>query len=186
MRSGCASSRGPIDRKRAWRRKPHRLWSGAAGAHVPTALALAASLAIATPARADDVRHVIYAEAFGKAGVYGLGYELELDRGLGAGAAASFVQVDGERVTTIAPYLHLAPLRTGCHALVVELGPVWTRIAVPSPVPEWNGLASQRTGGELTAGWERRGRLLVRVTGTVVIGFGGVVPWLGAAIGARL
>ncbi|MCE9575011.1 MAG: hypothetical protein K8W52_17810 [Deltaproteobacteria bacterium] len=148
--------------------------------------AIALVLALAAPARADEVRHVVYAEAFGKAGAYGLGYEVDLTRGLGAGAAASFVPVDGERVTTIAPYLHLAPLRAGRHALIVQLGPVWTRIAVPSPVPEWDGLATQRTGGEVTAGWERRGRVLVRVTGTVAFGAGGVVPWLGAAIGAQL
>ena len=81
-------------------------------------------LAIACPAIgfADDAsvtkqterqlpRHTIYAEAMGKAGPYGLGYELGITPRLALGIAASYAVIDDQQLTTVAPYVHADLIR---------------------------------------------------------------------------
>ena len=60
-------------------------------------------LGLGGAAHAEDL---IYVEALGKGGAYGLGYENALDERFSLGIAASFVSVSGQQVYTAAPYLH--------------------------------------------------------------------------------
>jgi hypothetical protein len=57
---------------------------------------------LAGTARADDV---VYVEALGKAGAYGIGYEHVMTGRLSFGVAASYITVSDQQITTVAPYL---------------------------------------------------------------------------------
>ena len=139
-------------------------------------------------ARADDPvsPHLFYGELLGKAGEYGVGYELTITPRLAVGAAGSFAVIRGQQIATIAPYVHGTVLSRGHHAMFVELGPVLTHSKIPSPVADWNGMSATGGGGFGSVGYEHATRhLVMRATGSAVVGEGGLAPALGFSIGFR-
>jgi len=161
---------------------------------------VAVVLAIACPAiaAADDSitkqatartlpRHTVYAEAFGKAGPYGLGYELGITPRLALGVAASFAIVRDQQLTTVAPYVHADLIRGKRHSLYADFGLIVVHSRIPSPVPEWDGMSDTGAGGQATLGHEwRPWRLIVRSSLGFAYGEGGFAPFLGFAVGTRL
>ena len=151
------------------------------------------------PARADDDitvarstppdnpgPNLVYAELGGKAGLYGVGYERTLTARLSLGIAASFVVLRDQQITTVAPYVHGTIVRGTRNALYAELGPTLVHSRLPSPVDDWDGMSDTGGGGFASLGWERATRhLVLRTSGSIVVGEGGVAPWLGFAIGVR-
>jgi hypothetical protein len=128
-------------------------------------------------------RNAIYVEALGKGGIWGLGYERRLGHKLGVGGVGSFTILDGDRLYSATPYVSVFPLRRGRHALFADAGIELVRIARPSPIPEWDDTHQNGIGAEMSAGYEYRGRLLLRLYGQAVGGKRGVAPWAGASIG---
>lgn len=132
-------------------------------------------------------RHTVYAEAMGKAGPYGIGYELGISRRLALGFAASYATVRDQQLTTIAPYVHGDIVRGVRHSMFADVGLIVVHSKVPSPVPEWDGMSETGAGMQATLGWEwRPSWLVVRTSMGVAVGEGGVAPFLGFAVGARL
>lgn len=145
-------------------------------------LAALVVLALGTPARAEDL---LYVEALGKAGAYGLGYEHALTGRLSLGIAASYMRMSGQQVYTAAPYLHATVVGSRRHALFGELGAVLAHSRIPSPVDDWDGM-TDTGGGFLSAGYEyRRGAIVLRAAAAVVAGEGGLAPMVGFAIGVK-
>ncbi len=154
-------------------------------------------LVCAAPARADEsvtVTHaapepsnnLFYAEVGGKAGLYGVGYERTLTSRLSLGIAASFVVLRDQQITTAAPYVHGTIVRGKKNALYAELGAAFVHSKLPSPVDDWDGMSDSGGGGFASVGWERATRhLVLRTSGSLVAGEGGLAPWLGFAIGVR-
>jgi hypothetical protein len=149
-----------------------------------TGLVLAAGIARAEPA--DPGRHLIYVEAFGKAGAYGIGYELAIAPRLALGGALSWLAVRGQQIATASPYLHATLVRRGKHALFGEFGGVLVHSRIASPVMGWTGSSDTGAGGVAALGWERAARhLVIRAQASLLVGEGGVAPWGGFAIGVR-
>lgn len=148
------------------------------------ALPLLVMAALANPALADDV---LYVEALGKAGPYGLGYEHSIESRISVGAAASFISLEGQHLYTFAPYIHGTLLGRHRHHMFTEIGGVLAHSRIPSPVMDWDGMSDTGSGGFLSLGYEyTRGHFLARASGSVVAGEGGLAPMLGFAIGAHL
>lgn len=170
-------------------------WASLVEMRLAFALALLATLA--GTARADEgslraradrdaAPGLVYVEALGKAGLYGVGYERAITPRLALGGVASYVRLHGQHVATAAPYLHATLLRGRRHALFGELGLVLAHSRIVSPVDGWDGMAETGSGGVAALGWERRGRrVVVRAQGSVLAGEGGATPWLGLALGWR-
>jgi hypothetical protein len=136
--------------------------------------------------RAEEPRSAVYVEVLGKGGLWGLGVDHQHGRWLGGGLAGSFYVLDDQRVMALSPYLAAHPLGRGRHRWFVHTGPQLVRVSTPSPVPEWNGVASTGLGAQLSTGYEYRHRVLFRLSAMVVVGEGGVAPWLGASLGWTL
>lgn len=134
-------------------------------------------------ARADD-RHTVYAELFGKGGLYGLGYDVRLGERFAVGAVASYYVLGGDRFTTVAPYVAAYPVGER-HRWFVQVGPQLVRRVTPSPVPEWDGMSETALSGELSTGYEYRDKIVLRVYGMAAVG-ARFVPWLGGSIGWTL
>lgn len=142
----------------------------------------------ATAARADELRHrdLVYVEALGKAGAYGVGYERAITRRLALGVAGSFLVLRGQQIATASPYLHATLLAGRRHSLFGELGAVLVHSRIPSPVDDWNGISETGGGGVAAVGWQRASRhVVVRTQLSVLAGEGGAAPWGGVAIGFR-
>jgi hypothetical protein len=150
---------------------------------------------LATASYADDgvrataepaSKHLVYVELLGKGGLYGLGYEYAIAPWLGFGGAASYAEIRDEQLFTVSPYLHFNVLQGERHALFTEVGGILAHSRVPSPVMNWDGVSDTGSGGYLALGWEyHRRHLVLRTSGAIVAGEGGVAPMLGFAIGAR-
>lgn len=140
----------------------------------------------ATTLHARPRRHAAYLEILGKGGLWGVGYDYQARDWLGFGAVASFYVLDGQRVSSLSPYVALHPLGRGRHRWFVHAGPQLVRVSTPSPVPEWAGTSTTGVGAELCTGYEYRGRVLWRVFVMGAVGSGGATPWLGASIGWTL
>lgn len=131
-------------------------------------------------------RHLFYVEALGKAGLYGVGYEHRITNRLSLGAAGSFAKIRDQEILTLSPYVHGKLLAGKHHALFTEIGAVFVRSHLPSPVDDWDGMTDSGGGGFASLGWERDGKhVVVRLSGSLVVGEGGASPWLGFAIGFR-
>jgi hypothetical protein len=147
---------------------------------------VSAVLAMAHPAVADEGKHLLYAEALGKGGLYGLGYEYSLTRRLALGGAASFAVIRDQQVLTVAPYLHATLLSGSRHALFTEVGAILAHSRLPSPVTGWDGMTDTGGGGFASLGWERATRhFAIRASASLVVGEGGLGPMIGISIGAR-
>jgi hypothetical protein len=170
-----------------------RFWhSGLALLTFLGALGLASDARAETPTAASATasthssEHAIYVELLGKGGLWGLGYDYQLNRHLGVGATASYYITDGQRVLSLSPYLLGYLLGSQRHRWFVELGPQLSYVQTPSPVPEWPGESTTGFGAELCSGYEYRHRVLVRVFGMATIGKGGFAPWMGVSLGWSL
>jgi hypothetical protein len=135
------------------------------------------------PARSS---HLLYVEALGKGGLYGVGYEHTITQRLSLGVAGSFAILSDQRVTTIAPYVHGTITSGQRHALFTEVGAVLAHSHLPSPVEGWDGMTDTGGGGFVSLGWEySRRHVVLRASGSLVAGEGGIGPMLGFAIGVR-
>lgn len=146
----------------------------------------AAAAPIAAQPESAERRHAVFVEAFGRGGVWGLGYGLQLGRRFGVGAVVSASPHDGQRLLSFAPYVTAYPLGGWRHRMFVDAGPQLVHLSTPSPVPEWDGTSSTGVGGHLAAGYELRTRVLVRAFAMVVIGDDGAAPWFGFDLGWTL
>ena len=131
-------------------------------------------------------RHVVYLEAFGKGGLWGLGYAFQLSPHVAVGAVGSYSVIDGQHLMSFTPYLQVWPVGTHRHRWFVDAGPQLAHLVTPSPVPEWSGASSTGVGAELSTGYEYHGRIIVRGFVMVVAGSGGAMPWVGADLGWSL
>lgn len=148
----------------------------------------AAGDSITKSANSDDEpsKNLFYVELGGKAGLYGIGYERTLTSRLSLGVAASYIVLRDQRIATAAPYVHATIVRGARNALYADIGAALVHSRIPSPVPDWDGMTDTGGGGFASLGWERFTRHFVfRTSGSIVVGEGGVAPWLGFAIGVR-
>jgi len=152
------------------------------------AIAFAEDLSTTKRSESDALpQHTVYAEVLGKAGAYGVGYEYAITSRLALGVAASYAVLRDQQITTVAPYVHADFLRSKSHSMYGDFGLVVVHSRIPSPVPEWDGMSETGAGGQATLGWEwRPWRLVVRTSLGVAAGEGGVAPFFGLALGARL
>src|SRR5688572_32832518 len=120
--------------------------------------AIASGDPITVTKRSDDKlpRHTAYAEVLGKAGPYGIGYELGITPRLALGIAASFAIINDQQLTTVAPYVHADLIRGKRHSMYADFGLIVVHSRIPSPVPEWDGMSETGAGGQTTLGWEWR------------------------------
>jgi hypothetical protein len=133
---------------------------------------------------AED-RNLFYVELLGKAGAYGVGYERAITDRLSLGAAVSYADVRDQQIFTASPYVHARLLGT-TSSLFTELGAVFVHTRIPSPVPEWDGMNDSGGGGFASLGWQRSWKhVVVRASGSVLVGEGGVTPWAGIAFGVK-
>lgn len=131
-------------------------------------------------------RHLIYVELLGKAGAYGVGYEYTLMPWLSFGGAASYAVLGDQQITTAAPYVHSTLLGKGHRRLFGELGAIVAHSHIPSPVSDWTGMTNTGTAGFASLGYEHaRNHLVLRASGSIVAGDGGLGPMVGLSIGAR-
>jgi hypothetical protein len=98
------------------------------------------------------------------------------------GCVGSYYVLGGDHHETLSPYVTAYPIGNAHHRGFFQLGPRVVRHVTPSPVAEWSGTSSTRWGGELSAGYEYRHGLVVRVYGMMTAGQH-VEPWLGLSVG---
>lgn len=127
----------------------------------------------------------MFAELFGKGGLWGLGYEVRLSPRFSVGGVGSYYVLGGDHYATASPYLAVYPLGDGRHRWFVHLGPQVVYRKTPSPVPEWDGMSETGFGAETSTGYEYRNHVLVRVYGMAAVG-DRFVPWIGASFGWTL
>ncbi len=141
----------------------------------------------AVPAQREDRRTFVYAELLGKGGPWGVGVERQLAPRLALGAVVSAAVIRDQQLYTVAPYVHTTIGRRRGHALFGELGAALVHSRISSPVPMWTGTSDTGAGGIAALGWEyARARLGVRAYLAAALGEGGLAPFAGVAIGARL
>jgi hypothetical protein len=128
-------------------------------------------------------RNTLYAEAFGKGGLWGVGYDHRFARRYSIGAVGSGGVFEGERYVTFCPYLGLAVARHGRSSWFADFGAQVAHVWTHSPVPEWDGDRSTGVGAIVSTGYEFRGRLLFRLYAHGVVGKGGALPWAGTSLG---
>lgn len=128
-------------------------------------------------------RNGLYLEAFGKGGLWGLGYDRRLVPRVSIGAVASGFSSEGQRYVSLSPYLGFYLARHGRSAWFADAGAQLAKVWADSPVPEWPGESWSGAAAMLSSGYEFRGRLLFRVFVHGVLGKGGVLPWVGIGIG---
>jgi len=141
-------------------------------------------LAIAHIASAEPA--LVYVEALGKAGAYGVGYEQGVSERVSLGFAGSYTRLRSQDLVMATPYLHVAPLVRGRDALFGELGVELAYSKLESAVPRWMGTSTTAVGGIASIGYEHAfKRLVVRGALSLLAGKGGMAPWVGLAIGVR-
>lgn len=143
---------------------------------------VALALLVPRTAIAEHPRGV-YVEAFGKGGLWGLGYDHRVASRVMFGAVGSAMSLEGQRYVSLSPYVGLYIARHGRSAWFADIGGQFAHVWTRSPVPEWEAPTSTGVGGMASTGYEFRGRLLVRVFVHGVIGKGGALPWAGTGIG---
>ncbi len=145
--------------------------------------AVALVVMLASHTAAADHSNTIYVEAFGKGGLWGLGYDHRFAHRYSIGAVGSGASFDGERYVSLSPYLGLAIARHGRSAWFADFGAQIAHVWSDSPVPEWDGERSTGVGAMFSTGYEFRGRLLFRLYAHGVVGKGGALPWAGTSLG---
>lgn len=139
-------------------------------------------LALCGSASADPL---VYVEALGKAGAYGVGGEYSISPRFAVGLEASADKLREQEVATVVPYIHVEPLRRGGNALFGELGVVTSYSKLESSVPRWMGTSTTGVGGVAALGYERSlgKKLVARIAINLLAGKGGAAPWAGIALG---
>ncbi len=127
--------------------------------------------------------HAAYVELLGKHGLYGVGYDYATSERWAFGGAGAFFVVESERVLSFGPYVNFYPVTGSGGALVLQTGAEFVQVWVPSRVRGWSGASATGVSGQLSAGYEYRGSVLVRFLATGVFGQGGLRPWVGIAVG---
>jgi hypothetical protein len=149
-------------------------------------VALALALVVGSATQTVRAEELIYVEALGKGGAYGIGFEHAFAKRFGVGVAGSFISLEGQQVYTVAPYLHVTVAGSQRHSLFSELGAMLAHSRIPSPVSDWEGMSDTGSGGFLSLGYQYAKQHFVFRAGTsVVAGEGGLGPMLGIAIGFR-
>ena len=143
---------------------------------------LCAMLLTASSAHAERANS-IYLEAFGKGGLWGLGYDHRLDQRYSLGVVGSAENLSGQKYVSMSPYVGIAIARHGRSSWFADFGAQAVYAWAASPVPEWEGDSSAGIGGTLSTGYEFRGQLMFRIYAHGVIGKGGAVPWAGTGLG---
>jgi hypothetical protein len=146
-------------------------------------VAIALVVMLASPTTRAEHAHSIYVEAFGKGGLWGVGFDHRLNGRYRVGAVGSGAKLDDERYLSLSPYIGLAILRHGRSSWFADFGAQLAHVWADSPVPEWDGDSSTGVGGIASTGYEFRGRLLFRLYVHGVIGKGGAAPWAGTGLG---
>ncbi len=77
----------------------------------------------AEPLVETEKKHLVYAEAFGKLGLYGLGYEFAPKRWLVLGAASGAWAASGRNVFAATAYLGVGTCVASNHGWFAQLGP---------------------------------------------------------------
>jgi hypothetical protein len=152
------------------------------------ALAFSLATLLAAPAHAEPAAraNLVYAEALGKGGPYGVGYERAITPRLALGAVASFAVLRDQQLATLAPYVHVR-IAGRRNVLYGDVGLAIVHSRVPSPVAGWDGDSDTGAGGLAALGYERAGdRVVFRAYAAVMAGEGGVAPAIGLALGVRL
>jgi hypothetical protein len=187
QRGAHAATLSGVGNRRHHRAHRHLRKAGVVVSVMPKLAVLLCLLAASTAARAEPPSpHLIYVEVLGKGGAYGIGYEYTLMRWLAVGGAGSFAVVGDQQITTAAPYIHTTLLGQREHRLFGELGAILAHSRIPSPVTDWKGMSNTGTGGFLSLGYEHATRhVVLRASGSIVAGDGGVGPMVGLSIGAR-
>ena len=150
--------------------------------------AVALTIVAARSASAEPSgENFVYAELGGKGGLYGVGFERSITSRLALGIAGSYLVLRDQTIATLAPYVHGTIKRGVRNALFAEVGAAIVHSKIPSPVDDWDGMSDTGGGGFASLGWEHtlHRHVELRLAGSVVAGEGGVVPWIGFAIGAR-
>jgi hypothetical protein len=143
------------------------------------------SASVPDPAPTGPGRHLVYAELLGKAGAYGVGYEVTATDRVAFGVAGSYSQLRDQTIATAVPYVHVTPWRRGANAVFGELGLELTDSRI-GPAPRWMGTSTSAVGGIASLGYERTWkRIVVRGSVSALGGTGGFGPWAGLAIGVR-
>jgi hypothetical protein len=144
---------------------------------------------VATSVEADHPSSsLVYVEALGKAGPYGVGYEHAITERISLGFEGSADRLREQNLATAVPYVHVTPLRHGPHALFGELGVEFAYSKIESGVARWMGTSSTAIGGVAAAGYQRDfgKRFVLRIALEVLAGKGGAAPWGGISFGAKL
>ena len=132
-----------------------------------------------------ESKHHAYVEAFGKSGIYGVGYEYGLASRFRLGTVGSYDGSDGEVLASGSFYLGFTLRQRGRHRFFTHVGPTLVYRKIASPVQEWDGAKETKLAGHVSAGYEFHwGRIFVRGYGMLSVGEGGVAPWLGLSLGA--
>jgi hypothetical protein len=145
-------------------------------------IVIVAACAMSAAAHAQP-RNALYFEAMGKGGLWGLGYDRQLEGRLSAGAVASGGRFEDENYVSLSPYVGVGLLRYGRSSWFVDMGAQLAHVWVTSPVPEWSGMSTNGVGGQVSTGYEFRGQLLFRLFAHATVGKGDFLPWAGADIG---
>ena len=129
---------------------------------------------------------LVYVEALGKAGTYGVGYEHGVTERIALGFEGSYARLREQDLATAVPYVHVTPLRRGANALFGELGVELGYSRLESAVPRWMGTSTTALGGVASVGYERTWKhVVVRGALSLLAGKGGMAPWAGLAIGVK-
>jgi hypothetical protein len=130
--------------------------------------------------------HALYVELMGKGGLYSVGYDYALLPWLAAGSSLSYLQIDGQHIVTLSPYVNLYPVGGAVDALLLQLGPQLVHLSLESEVEGWAGAKATGLGGQVSLGYEYRRRFLLRAVATLTFGQHGVAPWVGVSLGWSL
>jgi hypothetical protein len=134
-------------------------------------------------AAAEEHPNAVYAEALGKGGLWGIGFDHRVSRHALLGVVGSTYLLEGQGYVTLSPYLGLYVVRAGHSSWFVDVGAQLAHVWTDSPVPEWSADSSTGVGGLASTGYEYRSRLLLRIYIHGVLGKGGALPWLGTSVG---
>lgn len=138
---------------------------------------------IAAAISADPQRHALYLEALGKGGLWGIGYDYLLNNRVAVGSTGSLYFLDGQRITTLSPYLNFYPAGSAHSRLMIQAGPQFVQQSTASTVPEWSGISTTKISGQIGTGWEFRSNALFRIYGMIAAGKTGIAPWAGLTAG---
>lgn len=150
------------------------------------ALVLLLIVCAPTVASAEQRDDLVYVEALGKLGLYGLGYERQLTGWASVGAEASAYGASGRTGVAASVYFGFGTALVGRHRWFAQVGPQLVHEREPA-VPGFDGLSTTAIGGQVTGGYEYRAdRWVLRGHAVLAVGRGGVAPWAGVSFGVRL